>query len=84
MITVNDRRNIRMTNKNSESPNSTRYYPGQFATTPDLMFVAIPQQEIVLSMVDLGDHVTLNNVCLSVASIAEAIVAAQEAANQIS
>ncbi|MEM7100334.1 MAG: hypothetical protein AAF541_18855 [Pseudomonadota bacterium] len=73
-----------MNNHSFGHSDAKRFYPGQFATTPDLMFVAIPQQEIVLSMAGLGDHVTLNNVCLSVASVAEAISAAQDAANQIS
>ena len=64
----------------SEKPNllpTKRYYPGQFATSPDLLFVAIPQQEILNVMAAEGDHHTLNAVCLSVALVADAIAAAQ-------
>ena len=56
---------------------AVRYYPGQFATTPDLLHVAIPQIEIVSQMVEHGEHEALNSVCLSVAVVADALTAAQ-------
>lgn len=64
----------------AEQPNTLptrRYYPGQFATCPDLLFVAIPQQEILSVMAQEGDHTTLNAVCLSVALVADAVAIAQ-------
>ena len=53
------------------------FYAGQFSATPDLLFVAIPQQEIIAMMVEQGEHTTLNAVCLSVACVADAITQAQ-------
>ena len=54
-----------------------RYYTGQFAVTPDLLHVTIPQLEIVAEMTRRGEHETLNDVCLAVAVVADAIGAAQ-------
>lgn len=48
-------------------------YPEQFATTPDLLHVAIPRLEVVAEMAARGEHETLNDVCLAVAVVAEAI-----------
>jgi len=48
-------------------------YPEQFATTPDLLHVAIPRLEIVAEMAARGEHETLNDVCLAVAVAADAI-----------
>jgi len=55
-----------------------RYYPEQFSTTPDLLHVVIPRVEIVSEMTVRGEHDTLNDVCLAVAVIADAIGLAQE------
>ena len=57
-----------------------RYYTGQFAVTPDLLHVTIPQLEIVSEMTRRGEHETLNDVCLAVAVVADAIGAAQATA----
>ena len=57
-----------------------RYYDGQFAVLDDLLIVAIPQREIVEAMVTNGEQQALNDVCLSVAVVAEAIAAAQTSA----
>ena len=54
-----------------------RYYDGQFAVTPDLLHVTIPQQEIVIQMLECGEQETLNDVCLAVAVVADAIACAQ-------
>lgn len=59
---------------------SERYYHGQFATLNDRLIVAIPQSEIVKAMVLYGEHETLNNVCLAVAMVSDAIDAAQTSA----
>jgi hypothetical protein len=56
------------------SPN--RYYTGQFAVTPDLLHVTIPQVEIIQAMTARGEQATLNDICLSVAVVADAIGAA--------
>lgn len=52
-------------------------YPEQFATTPDLLHVVIPRVEIVAEMAVRGEDDTLNDVCLAVAVVAEAIGSAQ-------
>ena len=52
-------------------------YPDQFTTTPDLLHVVIPRPEIVAEMTVRGEHETLNDVCLAVAIIADAIGTAQ-------
>lgn len=59
---------------------SERFYHDQFVAPNDLMIVAIPQREIVKAMACHGEHETLNDVCLAVAVVAEAIDAAQAAA----
>ncbi len=51
-------------------------YPGQFAPLPDLLHVAIPRVEIAAEMVTRGEHEALNDVCLAVAVVADAIGAA--------
>ena len=48
-------------------------YPGQFSTTPDLMHVAIPRVEIIAEMAMRGEHETLDDVCLAVVLVADAI-----------
>ena len=50
-----------------------RYYTGQFAVTPDLFHVTVPQSEILAEMVARGEQETLNDVCLAVAIVADAI-----------
>lgn len=52
-------------------------YPEQFATTPDLLHVVIPRIEIVAEMAVRGEDATLNDVCLAVAVVADAIGSAQ-------
>ncbi len=56
------------------------HYPGQFEQSPDLLFVAIPRVEIISEMARRGDDRALNDVCLAVAMVAEAVNAAFAAA----
>ena len=58
-------------------PSSCIPYPGQFVVAPDLLHVAIPRMEIMAEMTLRGEHEALNDVCLSVAVVADAIGAAQ-------
>jgi hypothetical protein len=51
-------------------------YPGQFEPSPDTLFVAIPRVEIIAAMARRGDDRALNDVCLAVATVAEALNAA--------
>ncbi len=55
-------------------------YPGQFSTAPDMLHVAIPRMEIVAEMAVRGERETLNDVCLAVAIVADAIASAQSEA----
>ncbi len=50
-----------------------RNYPEQFVTTPDLLHVVIPRNEIIAEMSLRGEDETLNDVCLAVAVVADAI-----------
>jgi hypothetical protein len=52
-------------------------YPEQFATTPDLLHVAIPRFEIIAEMTARGEQEALDDVCLAVAVVADAIGTAQ-------
>ena len=52
-------------------------YIGQFSITPDLFHVTVPQAEIVEQMVVRGEQQVLNDVCLAVAIVADAIHSAQ-------
>lgn len=52
-------------------------YPGQFSITPDLMHVVIPRMEIVAEMAVRGENEALNDVCLAVAVVADAIARSQ-------
>jgi hypothetical protein len=52
-------------------------YAEQFAVTPDLLHVVIPRAEIIAEMTVRGEHETLNDVCLAVAVVADAIGSAQ-------
>ena len=54
------------------------YYQGQFATTPALLHVTISQREIVDEMMRRGEQETLNDLCLAVAIVADAIANAQD------
>jgi hypothetical protein len=56
---------------------SPRYYIGQFAAAIDLLHVTIPRDEIVAQMLERGEQDTLNDVCLAVAVVADAIANAQ-------
>jgi len=56
------------------------HYPGQFERSPDPLFVAIPRDEIISEMARRGDDRALNDVCLAVALVAEAMNAAWIAA----
>ena len=60
-----------------------RHYPEQFATTPDLLHVAIPRVEVIAEMTVRGEHETLNDVCLAVAIVADVIGCAMEKAAEI-
>ncbi len=51
-------------------------YPGQFDQSPDPLYVAIPRVEIISEMARRGDDRALNDVCLAVAIVAEAMNAA--------
>jgi hypothetical protein len=51
-------------------------YPGQFDASPDPLYVAIPRVEIISEMARRGDDRALNDVCLAVAIVAEAVNAA--------
>jgi hypothetical protein len=56
---------------------AAKYYPEQFATTPDLLHVAIPRIEIIAEMTVRGEQETLDDICLAVALVADAIGTAQ-------
>ena len=63
------------------APEHPASYPGQFALVPDPLHLAIPRMEIVAEMALRGEHEALNDACLAVAVVAEAIAAACEQAN---
>lgn len=48
-------------------------YPEQFVLPPDLLHVAIPRREIIAAMDARGDEVALDDLCLAVAVVADAI-----------
>lgn len=56
---------------------AAKIYPDQFATTPDLLHVAIPRTEIIAEMSVRGEQETLDDICLAVALVADAIGIAQ-------
>jgi hypothetical protein len=56
---------------------AARCYTEQFATTPDLLHVAIPRVEIIAEMTMRGEQETLDDICLAVALVADAIGTAQ-------
>ncbi len=56
---------------------AAKYYPEQFALTPDLLHVAIPRVEIIAEMAVRGEQETLDDVCLAVAVVADAVGTAQ-------
>lgn len=51
-------------------------YNGQFSIMPDPMHLAIPRMEIVAEMALRGEHEALNDACLAVAIIADAVACA--------
>ncbi len=53
-------------------------YPGQFSLIPDPLHLAIPRMEIVAEMALRGEHEALNDACLAVATVAEAMAMAAE------
>jgi len=57
--------------------NTDGQYPGQFDTAPDTLHVAIPRVEIVAEMAFRGEEAALNDVCLAVTVIADALDAAR-------
>ena len=57
-----------------------RNYPEQFATTPDLLHVAIPRHEILSEMSLRGEDEALSDVCLAVAVVADVLGLAMAAA----
>lgn len=56
---------------------TAKQYPDQFATTPDLLHVAIPRMEIIAEMTVRGEQETLDDICLAVALVADAVGLAQ-------
>jgi hypothetical protein len=56
---------------------AAKTYPDQFATTPDLLHVAVPRMEIIAEMSVRGEQETLDDICLAVAVVADAIGIAQ-------
>ncbi len=56
---------------------AAKYYPEQFALAPDLLHVAIPRVEIIAEMAVRGEQETLDDVCLAVAVVADAVGTAQ-------
>jgi len=56
---------------------TAKQYPDQFATTPDLLHVAIPRMEIIAEMAVRGEQETLDDICLAVALVADAVGLAQ-------
>lgn len=52
-------------------------YPEQFATTADLLHVVIPRVEIIAEMSVRGEQEALDDVCMAVAIVADAIGTAQ-------
>jgi len=55
---------------------AARPYNGQFSVMPDPMHLAIPRMEIVAEMALRGEHEALNDACLAVAVVADAIALA--------
>ena len=54
-----------------------RSYPGQFAQAPDPYFVALSPREIMSHIQSAGEAPALNDLCLSVAAVAEAMAFAR-------
>jgi hypothetical protein len=52
-------------------------YAQQFAIAPDLLHVAIPRAEILAEIAARGEQDALDDVCLAVAIVADAIGTAQ-------
>jgi hypothetical protein len=55
-----------------------RHYHGQFAIADDLLVVTIPQREIIDAMIATGSQKALNDICLAVTVVVDAICTAQE------
>jgi hypothetical protein len=56
-------------------------YNGQFSIMPDPMHLAIPRMEIVAEMALRGEHEALNDACLAVAIVADAMTSASARAD---
>jgi hypothetical protein len=52
-------------------------YSDQFVTAEDLLHVAIPRVEIIAEMSVRGEQETLDDVCMAVAVVADAVGTAQ-------
>jgi hypothetical protein len=55
-----------------------RSYPGQFLVCEDLLALAIPRMEVVAEMELRGEAIALNDACLAIAVVADAINSALE------
>ena len=71
-------RALELTIMQPPAPAHPASYPGQFALVPDPLHLAIPRMEIVAEMAMRGEHEALNDACLAVAVVAEAIATAFE------
>ncbi|MEM7080017.1 MAG: hypothetical protein AAF513_15455, partial [Pseudomonadota bacterium] len=60
-----------------------RVYVDQFTLTPDLLHVTLPQPEIVKEMHKRSETAVINDVCLAVAVVADAILAAHSQATDL-
>ncbi|MCP5179659.1 MAG: hypothetical protein H6993_12850 [Pseudomonadales bacterium] len=57
-------------------------YPGQFATVPDLYFIAVPRSDIMAEILARGERPALADLYTAVAIVAEAVGAATDAAGR--
>ena len=60
-----------------------RTYPDQFCGCFDLLQVVIPRMEIVAEMATRGEQEALNDVCLAVAVVADAVANAQAESTRV-
>lgn len=52
-------------------------YPHQFTLAPDPLYIAIPKAEIVAAMKERGEEDVIDDVCVAVAVIVDALEAAR-------
>lgn len=62
-----------------QSPKPMCSYPGQFATVPDLVFVAIPRMDIMAEILVRGETRALHDLYLAIGVVADAVGAAMSA-----